>query len=202
MKQKTIHTILKSIIVVSTMMLFSCKNDIKNVVKISEIEKVPELLGEDIFFTQSENGSLVLQVYTKKLQKFSKQENPTTVFPKGIEVIHFYEYPDTQSMISADYAILHENKELWEAKGNVYARNTKGEVLNTEYLAWDQQNRTISSDQQVQITTQEDIIYGQGFHSDEQFDNWEIDKVTGIFTFDSLATDSLKVGADSLKTEE
>jgi len=173
-----------SIIAICAIMLFSCKNDIKNVIKISEIDKLPELSGKDIYFTQSEYGKLSMQVYTPTLQKFTKGDQQKTVFPDGIKVIHFSEYPDTLSLIYADYAILYEKEEYWEAKGNVIAKNTKGEVLNTEYLIWDQNKKEIYSDKRVQITTPNDIIVGQGFHSDEHFDTWEIDEVTGIFTFD------------------
>jgi hypothetical protein len=42
----------------------------------------------------------------------------------------------------------------------------------------------IFSDKQVQVTTPNDIIFGEGFESDEQFENWKIQKVTGIFTLD------------------
>ncbi|MDA3883326.1 MAG: LPS export ABC transporter periplasmic protein LptC [Bacteroidales bacterium] len=195
--------IFSSIIVVSIMMLFSCKNEMKNIVKMSEIQKMPELSGSEVYMSQTEFGKKTLSIYTPQLLKYSQENSlyssPRTLFPEGIRVVHFSIYPDTLTMIRADYAILYENEEKWEAKNNVIAQNAKGEVLRTEYLIWNQKAGKIFSDKQVQITTEDDIIEGTGFEADDNFENWEIQNVTGIFTFsdaqsaDSVATDSLKV---------
>lgn len=198
-----------SIIVVSIMMLFSCKNEMKNIIKMSEIQKMPELSGREVYMTQTEFGEKTLSVYTPQVLKYSQENSlyssPRTLFPEGIRVVHFGIYPDTLTMIRADYAILYDNEEKWEAKNNVVAKNSKGEVLRTEYLTWDQKTGKIFSDKQVQITTEDDIIEGTGFEADDNFENWEIQNVTGVFTFsdsqraDSVATDSLKLQTDSLK---
>ena len=171
------------------MLHVSCKNDIKNVLKVSEVEKLPELLGEEIYLNQSENGKVYLSVYAKKFIKYSKANLQQTEFPEGIRVVHFTNYPDTLSMISADYAVNYDEKEIWEAKGNVIAKNSKNEVLNTEFLIWDQKKRIIYSPKQVQVTTPDDIIIGEGFESDDQFNNWKIQNVIGVFTLnDSTST--------------
>lgn len=162
----------------------SCKNDISNVIKVSEVEKLPELLGDEIYIRQSENGSVLLSVYAKKFVKYTITNKKRTEFPEGIQVVHFSNYPDTLSRISADYAVNYDEKDLWEAKGNVIAKNSKNEILNTEYLVWDQKKRIIYSTKHVQVTTPNDIILGEGFESDEQFNNWKIEKVTGVFTLD------------------
>jgi len=198
-----------SIIVFVTMMLFSCKNEMKNIIKMSEIQKMPELSGREVYMTQTEFGEKTLSVYTPQVLKYSQENSlyssPRTLFPEGIRVVHFGIYPDTLTMIRADYAILYDNEEKWEAKNNVVAKNSKGEVLRTEYLTWDQKTGKIFSDKQVQITTEDDIIEGTGFEADDNFENWEIQNVTGVFTFsdsqraDSVATDSLKLQTDSLK---
>lgn len=177
----------KSIITLSVVMLFSCKNDMKNIVKISEIETMPELSGRNMFLSETEFGNRTISVFTPKLLKYSqensKYDSPRTIFPQGIEVVHFSEYPDTLSMIRADYASLFEETQKWEAKGNVKAQNSKGEILQTEFLIWDQKRGVIYSNQQVKITTAEDIIFGHGFRSDDNFENWEIQHVTGVFSF-------------------
>jgi hypothetical protein len=43
----------------------------------------------------------------------------------------------------------------------------RNEILNTEYLVWDQKKKIIFSDKKVQVTTPNDIIFGEGFESDE-----------------------------------
>ena len=178
------------IIGIFLLLTISCKNDIQNVVKVEAVEKLPELLGNDIVLRQSENGEVVLSIFAKKFVKFSNETKKYTEFPEGIEVVHFSKFPDTLSKISANYAVNYDEKEIWEAKGNVIAKNTKNEILNTEYLVWDQKKRIIYSNKHVQVTTPNDIIMGQGFESDEQFNNWKITKVTGIFTLDETSEES------------
>lgn len=161
----------------------------KNVVKVQEVEKLPELLGEDIYLRQSEMGQISISVFAKKFIKYNSPNKQLTEFPEGIIVVHYSIYPDTLSKISANYAVNFDEKEIWEAKGNVVAKNKKNEILNTEYLVWDQKKKIIYSNKQVQVTTPNDIIFGEGFESDEQFENWKIQKVTGVFTLDDNSTE-------------
>jgi len=166
------------------MLLVSCKNDMQNVIKVQEADKLPELLGDDIYLRQSEMGEITISVFAKKFIKYNSQNKQLTEFPDGILVVHYSTFPDTISKISANYAVNYDEKEIWEAKGNVVAKNKKNEILNTEYLVWDQKKKIIYSNKQVQVTTPNDIIFGEGFESDEQFENWKIQKVTGVFTLD------------------
>ena len=188
-EKKIFYTIVKSIAILFIAMLFSCKNDMKNIVKISEIETMPELSGENMYLEETVYGKKTLSVFTPELQKFSREnsqyDTPRTIFPEGIHVVHFSDFPDTLSMIRANYAILFEDTETWEAQGNVRAQNAKGELLQTEFLVWDQKNGVIFSTQQVQITTEDDVIFGYGFRSDDNFENWEIQQVTGVFSLEA-----------------
>ena len=172
----------------SIILLFSCKNDIKNVIKVSELEKLPELLGEDIHFTQAEYGKIVIAISTPSIIKKKtddEAEEPIMEFPQGIRVVQFTRESDTLTMISANYAINYEDKNIWEARGNVVGRNKKdGETIRTEYLVWNQKDGTIYSDKKVQVTTPDDIIYGEGFKSDDQFNDWQVKKVTGVISFE------------------
>lgn len=163
---------------------FSCNNDMKNVIKVSELEKVPELSGDNIHFTQSEYGKIVISIRTPIITESKNEDDSKKMeFPKGISVVQFSSYPDTSSMITANYAINHEDKGIWIAQGNVIAQNNK-DRLNTEYLVWDQKKGIIYTDKKVQVTTPDDIILGEGFSADDQFNEWEVENVTGVFSIE------------------
>ncbi len=176
------------IAILSIILLFSCKNDIKNVIKVSELEKLPELLGKDIHFTQAEYGNIIIAISTPTILKKktdNEAEESIMEFPEGISVAQFSRESDTLTMISANYAINYEERGTWEARGNVVAKNIKdGETIYTEYLVWNQKDGIIYSDQKVQVTTPDDIIYGEGFKSDDQFNDWQVKKVTGVISFE------------------
>ena len=77
------------------------------------------------------------------------------------------------------------DKDIWEARGNVVAQNNNNhERLNTEYLVWDQRNGIIYSNKKVQVSTPDDIILGEGFKSDDQFNDWQVEKVTGVISIE------------------
>lgn len=171
------------------MLFFSCSNDMENVIKVSELEKLPELSGDTIHFVQSEYGKIIISIYAPKIiKKKIEGDSPDEVmeFPEGVTVVQYSSYPDTLTIFSTNYAINYESKRTWEARGNVVAKNVKKkECINTEYLVWDQKKGRVSSDQKVQVSTPDDIIMGEGFSSDDQFMDWQVEKVTGVISFDS-----------------
>lgn len=178
-----------SMMATAVILFFSCSNDFENVIKVSEFEKLPELTGDNIHFTQTEYGKKVISIYTPKLIESKKDDESNAKqmeFPQGISVLQYSSYPDTLSLLTANYAINDEEKDIWEARGNVVAKNVKShEELNTEYLVWDQKEGIIYSDKKVRVITPDDIIMGEGFSSDDQFTEWQVEKVTGIISFDS-----------------
>ena len=176
--------------ILSIILFFSCNNDMKNVIQVSEFEKLPELSSENIHFSQSEYGKIVISIETPELTKTKKGEDDDEAeimeFPKGIRVVQYSSYPDTLTMISANYAVNNSEDGVWKARGNVVAKNVKNqECLNTEYLIWDQKKGIIYSNQKVQVSTPDDIIFGEGFKSDDQFTDWQVEKVTGVITFEN-----------------
>ena len=57
--------------------------------------------------------------------------------------------------------------------------NELGEKLNTEHLIWLQEEERIYSEVFVKITTEDEIIMGDGFESNESFTNFKITHITG-----------------------
>ncbi len=173
---------------VAVILFFSCNNDMKNVIEVSELEKLPLLSGDSICFVQKEYGKIVLSITTPKIlkRKVDGDEQDVMEFPEGVVVVQYSSYPDTLSMISTNYAINYEADKVWEARGNVVAKNIqKQECLQTEFLVWNQKKGTISSDKKVQVTSPDDIIIGEGFISDDQFTDWQVQKVTGVISFEN-----------------
>ncbi|MBK8806459.1 MAG: LPS export ABC transporter periplasmic protein LptC [Bacteroidales bacterium] len=166
-------------IIIFLMMLFSCENDIKTIEMVTQRTKIANLSGKDVHILYSDSAKIVVDIRTKEINRYSNSEEPYVEFNQGLLAVFFSSYPDTTSYLRGNYAINYENKKMWEVKGNVIAKNKQGEVLNTEFLVWDENKKLIYSDKTVKITTSEDIIFGEGFESDETFSNWKIRKVTG-----------------------
>lgn len=100
---------------------------------------------------------------------------PYTEFRKGI---HIETYNDSthqvESSLTANYAILLEKQQLWEAKGNVRGHNAGGNQLETEQLFWNQKSKLVYSNVDSKITQNTDVVYGDGFESDERFEEFVV----------------------------
>jgi LPS export ABC transporter protein LptC len=169
----------------------SCTNDIKTVNLVSKKQHFADYYAKDVVFLYTDSARGKIKVMSPEVKRFSTGVKPYSIFPRGIKVVYFSTFPDTLSHVSADWAIRWMGERLWEAKGNVVARNTRGEVLNTEYLVWDEKKAIIYSDRFVKITSGKDIIIGQGFTADQAFERWKITKVRGMISV-STPRDSVK----------
>ncbi len=165
---------------VGTILLFSCKTDMEMVNAFSNQESIASVKASNIEILYTENGKLKVRIIAPSTQYFQYAEEPYTEFPEGIEVHKFDDTLAVESSLTASWALYYENKKLWNARYNVVATNRKGEILNTEQLFWDENKKTIYSNDMVKITTSDGVIFGEGFESDENFDDWVIRKTSGI----------------------
>ena len=68
-----------------------------------------------------------------------------------------------------------------KAIGNVVAISDSGITLHTDTLYWDAKNEKMSTEDSVMITTlKKDTLYGIGFESDSDLENWKILKPSGV----------------------
>ena len=68
------------------------------------------------------------------------------------------------------------------AIGNVVVLSDSGVTLYTDTLSWDNVKEKVFTDDRVMfITEQKDTLYGIGFESDIELNNWKILKPTGVF---------------------
>jgi LPS export ABC transporter protein LptC len=169
---------------VGTMLLFSCKTDIEMINALTERDQVPSVVAKAIEINYTEQGKIKVSVIAPESHYFQFAEEPYNEFPKGIEVYNFTDSLTIDSKLTANYAIYYEQKKLWNARYNVVAINSKGEILNTEQLFWDEQAKRIYSEDMVKITSGDDVLFGEGFESDENFNDWVIKKPKGTLYVD------------------
>ena len=94
-----------------------------------------------------------------------------------------------------------ENRELWEAKGNVVVEKSDGKTLYTQQLFWNARTKKIYSnvDSKIVQNNGRDVFIGEGFESDEEFKDWRFRRMKGRMevemkqSADSAATDSTSV---------
>ncbi len=164
--------------------------------------------SENLTIIHSRNGNVTYRFTTPLLERYENALEPYTEFRKGI---HIERYNDSTHLIeatlTANYAIWLEKQELWEAKGNVIGENADGNRLETEQLFWDQKAKRVYSNVDSKITQKNDVIYGDGFESDDRFEEFVVRKPKGKVTVnttpgersDSTRTDGKNAAAGRTK---
>ncbi|MEI7594834.1 MAG: LPS export ABC transporter periplasmic protein LptC [Bacteroidota bacterium] len=165
----------------TTAILFSCNNDIKKVNSIANASTLPIQVGTNVEIIYSEKADILAKLTTPLLKRF-ENDKPYTEMPKGIKILFYDSIKQVDSKLIAKYAISYEVSKIMEAKNDVQVTNKKGELLNTEHLVWDQKKEKIYSDVFVKVTTKDEVMWGEGFESDQYFEKWEIKKPKGVIS--------------------
>lgn len=159
----------------------SCTTNLDMVSALENKEETATIIARNSEIIYTENGRVKLKVLAPLTKYYQNASDPYNEFPEGITVYTFSDSMELESELTSKYAHYSDYNQLWSASNNVVAKNSKGETLNTEHLFWNQKKKTIYTEDNVKITTPDGVQYGEGFTSDETFNNWEIKKPKGYY---------------------
>lgn len=174
-------------------MLFSC-------------ERTPKGDGdaEDTFMTEycehlsivdSQNGRRSYHFTTPLMEGYSQAREPYREFRKGVKITTYQDdsLSTVDAVLTANYAIYYEKRELWEAKGDVVVEKSDGKTLYTQQLFWNARTKKIYSnvDSKIVQSGGTDVFIGEGFESDEEFKDWRFRRMKGRMEVDVAPTDSV-----------
>ncbi len=168
----------------SVLLFFACKNDIREVKRITYETELPVLKINDLHTVITDSGQIRVVLDAPVMQSFKPEDQDASAYdeyPEGLTV-KFFNNDTIESEINAEYGIYYAKQQLWKAKRNVVGKNfVKQEQINTEQLFWDTKNERIYTDKFVRITTKEEVFIGTGFESNQDFSNWTINNPKGSF---------------------
>lgn len=170
-------------IIVGLAMLFSCENDISKVRDLTDDEILPAVHAMNIEMIYSDSAVVRLIITTPELLEFTEndEQSATIKFPQGLTVVFYNKGQQIESSLKAEYAIYDKKEKVFRARDNVVVKNfTEKQELYAEFLIWDEEAKTISSDKFVKIISKDGVTYGDGFISDENFSNFRIKNSRGI----------------------
>ena len=186
----------------SAILLFSCADKDAGRASASEETMMTEY-SEDLSVVMSQNGRRSYHFVTPLLEGYSLAREPYREFRKGVKITTYQNDSLTtvDAVLTANYAIYYENRELWEAKGNVVVEKSDGKTLYTQQLFWNARTKKIYSnvDSKIVQNNGRDVFIGEGFESDEEFKDWHFRRMKGRMevqmkqSADSAATDSTSV---------
>ncbi|GAB4255026.1 MAG: hypothetical protein Kow0079_11670 [Vicingaceae bacterium] len=179
------------IVFVGIFFLLSCENDPKAIEQITKKNNYPVRRGKDVVVIYSEKAYPKVQLKAKEIEEYDG-ENPLIFMKNGVQVFFYDSAKHINAQLKAEKIIHKVNDQLMVASGNVEVINEKKEQLNTEKLYWNQKEGKIYSNDFVKITTQEEILMGEGFESNEDFTKYSIKKLKGTININE--NDSIQQG--------
>ena len=157
--------------------ILSCSSDLESKRNSKFIDAISdnEMLEPYIVLTRRENK--LIEARSKKL--YNKDESALMV---GEVVVDFYNEEGLHiSKLFADSARINEKNHDLKATGNVYIISDSGYTLSTSNIIWDDSYRMILAQDSVMFTTiHGDTLYGLGFESDSDLEEWKIFKPIGV----------------------
>ena len=164
----------------SAILLFSCGTSGSGSEAVNNETLMTER-SENLSILMSENGRRSYHFKTPLLEGYTLAADPYREFRKGIHITTYKN--DSLSAINAtltaNYAIYYEDRELWEAKGDVVVEKTDGTKLYTQQLYWNSKTGRIYSNVDSKIVKGSDVFMGEGFESDEELKEWRFRRMSG-----------------------
>lgn len=149
------------------------------------LEKVVTHKTDTLTVYQSEDGKLKYKFEAPLMEIYEYAKQPYTEFREGLFITTYNDSTMTvESTLKADYGLVLDKQNLWEAKGNVVATNAKGEKLETQQLFWNRRTKRIYSNVDSKVTMRNTVQIGSGFESDEEFKDWTFRQAVSTFEFE------------------
>ena len=166
----------------SAILLFSCERE-EEPESESRIEMMMTEYSENLSVVMSQNGRRSYHFKTPLLEGYSLAREPYREFPKGVEMTTYKNdsLSSVDAVLTANYAIHYETRDLWEARGNVVVEKSDGKKLYTQQLFWNARTKKIYSnvDSKIVQNNGRDVFIGEGFESDEEFKDWRFRRMKG-----------------------
>jgi len=166
-------------------LFFSFSNDLETIKEISiqnqSVYPVETIKDCEIIYSDSSKVRVLLKATV--MNRFNHEEKYLEL-KDGLRVQFFDESGKKESELMSDYAIIDEENDIMQAEKNVVVRNVNGDVLESQTLSWSQEKQEIFTDDFIKITTDNEVIFGQGLVSNQNFTKYTIKKIKGTISID------------------
>lgn len=151
---------------------------------VSSRDSIAVMVTKGITTLISENGAIRYRINAERWDVFDRMNPPYWSFEEGVHLETLDSLMQVSSQISADTAYYYSATEVWELRGKVHAENVDKEQFDTDLLFWDQRMKRVYSESRITIRQESQVIYGQGFESNQDFTNYTIRRSEGVFPID------------------
>ena len=172
----------------------SCaENNVEEIAKIpTDRSKIPVSISKNLSLSLSDSAIKKIQITTPLLERFDNAIPAFNKMPEGIHISFLDSLGNSEATVDANFAKHFPESQILELENNVIIVNREGDKLNSEHVTWNSGTHKISSDDFVKITTDDQIIYGDGFIANEDFTDYQINHIKGIVAIDTEDDNTIK----------
>ena len=157
--------------------LISCTSD--TVLELPFNNEIPDQESWDVTIILTDKGIMRAKIQSGHLEKYN--EKSFVFLDKNVLVDFFDNEEDHTSILTSDYAEINQKSNDMKASGNVIAISDSGITLYSDILIWNAEEEKLYTNERIMITTLEkDTLYGVGFESNSNLENWKILNPSGV----------------------
>ena len=146
---------------------------------LSTREGLPDQEGWIVTIILTDAGIMRAKVQSGHLEKYNDRE--FVLLDSSVTVDFFDDKEKHTSVLTSNMAEVNQSSNDMKAIGNVVAVSDSGITLYSESLTWDAKEEKLRTKKNIMITTlEQDTLYGIGFESDSDLENWKILSPSGV----------------------
>ena len=167
-------------------LLSSCENDPKKIEQTFNPQNLAVDRVENVLITYSDSARKKVTIEAPVLEYLVKKDrSEENHFPEGVLVKFFEDDGSLSSRLYADRAVQYPKRKLIIARENVKLISIKGDTFRTEELFWDEASATVYTNALFKYSNPDEVVYGYKFKSDQNFTNYEYEKMSGKIMVES-----------------
>ena len=170
--------IISPILVILSLLFFSCESNFKEVQKSNISEFTPSGEADSINIKYTDSGKIKSILISPKLLDYATLDFPFTEFPKGINVT-LYDDNGKKTFVTSKYAISYKQTELIDLQGNVKITNESGQLFETEQLFFFLFYEWFYTEKRYKFTDPKGVSYGDGVDFSKDFKIINSQRVSG-----------------------
>lgn len=189
MNKNLIYRLLFVSLLFSSVLFSSCESKIAEMQRKLSKQDLQKERIEEVEMLYSDSAIVRMRIQAPILFNYIETGKEKKEFAEGLKVDFYNENAIITSTLTAQYAIQHQRENRIVIQKKVVVKSKNGEMLETEELIWNELQKELYTDKAVKISTKDELIYGYGFRSNQEFTEWKISKVNGRFNVENIDED-------------
>jgi LPS export ABC transporter protein LptC len=147
----------------------ACKNDPETIRALTAKSYVQEDKAKGVTFLYSQDGNVKMRIFAREFVRNNNAKRPYIDMNKGLKMEFFDDSGKISDVLTADSSRYYEAQRDFIVWDSVQIISRKGEKLNTDELIWNESAQKFFTEKAVTITTNNEILYGEGMEANRDF---------------------------------